>query len=338
APFEPAIEARHELAELAAKANDAADRRRWLDELIAADAAAGTVRTDRSRLLAAGAALEIARPLDSAARAVKLAAPLDRSLLTKKKALEAALAGYGRAAEYGIARVTTEASFAMADLYRHLGQSLMESERPGDLSAEELEQYDLLLEEQAYPFEEKAIGIHEKNAGRAAAGVYDDWVKKSYAALAQMKPGRYARIESLEGADATAATPPTIADQFVAARESLEAERNEEAREMLQAALQLDPTNPAGLNRLAIAERRLGRFTEARAAYERAIAADPAYAQPERNLAVLLDLYIGEPAQALAHYERYQALSGETDPQVAAWLVELRTRLGQVSRTAEVQP
>ena len=204
APFEPAIEARHELAELAAKANDGADRVRWLDDLIAADRAAGAARTDRSRFLAAGAALEIARPLDGAARAVKLAAPLDRSLLAKKKALEAALAGYGRAAEYGIAAVTTEASFAMADLYRHLGQSLMESERPGDLSAEELEQYDLLLEEQAFPFEEKAIGIHEKNASRAAAGVYDDWVRKSYAALAQMKPGRYARIESLDGADATA--------------------------------------------------------------------------------------------------------------------------------------
>jgi Flp pilus assembly protein TadD len=107
---------------------------------------------------------------------------------------------------------------------------------------------------------------------------------------------------------------------------------------MLEAALQLDPTNPAGLNRLAVAERRLGRFPEARAAYERAIAADPAYAEPERNLAVLLDLYLGEPAQALGHYERYQTLVGSADPQVAAWLVELRTRLGQVSRTAEVQP
>jgi tetratricopeptide (TPR) repeat protein len=338
APFEPAIEARHELAELAAQANDSADRVRWLDDLIAADRAAGAARTDRSRFLAAGAALEIARPLDGVARAVKLAAPLDRSLLAKKKALEAALAGYGRAAEYGIAAVTTEASFAMADLYRHLGQSLMESERPGDLSAEELEQYDLLLEEQAFPFEEKAIGIHEKNASRAAAGVYDDWVRKSYAALAEMKPGRYARIESLDGADATAVTPPEVAAQFTAARESLEAERNEEAREMLLAALQLDPTNPAGLNRLGIAERRLGRFAEARAAYERAIAADPAYGQPERNLAVLLDLYLGEPAQALAHCERYQSLSGDADPQVAAWLVELRTRLGQISRTAEVQP
>jgi tetratricopeptide (TPR) repeat protein len=338
APFEPAIEARHELAELAAKANDGADRVRWLDDLIAADRAAGAARTDRSRFLAARASLEIARPLDGAARAVKLAAPLDRSLLAKKKALEAALAGYGQAAEYGIAAVTTEASFAMADLYRHLGQSLMESERPGDLSAEELEQYDLLLEEQAFPFEEKAIGIHEKNASRAATGVYDDWVKKSYAALAQMKPGRYARIESLDGADATAVTLPEVAAQFTAARESLEAERDAEAREMLLVALQLDPTNPAGLNRLGIAERRLGGFAEARAAYERAIAADPAYAEPERNLAVLLDLYLGEPAQALVHYERYQSLSGDVDPQVAAWLVELRTRLGQVSRTAEVQP
>ena len=36
--------------------------------------------------------------------------------------------------------------------------------------------------------------------GRAAAGVYDDWVKKSYTALAAMKPGRFARIESLDGA------------------------------------------------------------------------------------------------------------------------------------------
>ena len=69
----------------------------------------------------------------------------------------------------------------------------MESERPRDLSAEELEQYDLLLEEQAFPFEEKAIGIHEANARRAMDGVYDDWVRKSYAALAAMKPARYAR-------------------------------------------------------------------------------------------------------------------------------------------------
>ena len=74
----------------------------------------------------------------------------------------------------------------MADLYRDLARALLASERPTGLSAEELEQYDLLLEEQAYPFEEKAIGVHERNAGRARKGIYDQWVRDSYAALAEM--------------------------------------------------------------------------------------------------------------------------------------------------------
>jgi len=338
APFEAAVEARHELAQLAGQAADAADRKRWLEDLVAADAAAGGGRTDRSRLLAAEASLELAQPLDGVARSIGLVAPLERSLLAKKKALEAALAGYGRAADYGIAAVTTQSGYAMAELYRHFGRALMESERPAGLSAEELEQYDLLLEEQAFPFEEKAIGIHEKNARLASQGVFDQWVQRSFAALAEMMPGRYARTESAAGPDASPATPPDLVPRFAAAREALEAGRNEDARAQLKSLLEIDPLNAGALNRLGVAERRLGRFAEARAAYERAIAADPACAEAERNLGVLLDLYLGDPAQALAHYERYQSLAGEVDTQVAAWLVEVRTRLGRVPRTAEVQP
>jgi len=338
APFEAAVEARHELAQLAGQAADAADRRRWLEDLVAADAAAGAVRTDRSRLLAAEASLELAQPLDTVARSIGLVAPLERSLLAKKKALEAALAGYGRAADYGIASVTTQSGFAMAELYRHFGRALMESERPGGLSADELEQYDLLLEEQAFPFEEKAIGIHETNARLASQGVFDQWVQRSFAALAEMMPGRYARTESAAGPDASPSTPPDLVPRFAAAREALDAGRNEDARTQLQSLLEIDPLNAGALNRLGVAERRLGRFAEARAAYQRAIAADPACAEAERNLGVLLDLYLGDPAQALPHYERHQSLAGEVDTQVAAWLVEVRTRLGRVPRTAEVQP
>ena len=69
----------------------------------------------------------------------------------KRKALEAALGAYGRAEEYAVAQVTTASAFAMADLYRHLGKALLESDRPRNLDAEELEQYGLLLEEQAFP-------------------------------------------------------------------------------------------------------------------------------------------------------------------------------------------
>jgi hypothetical protein len=63
------------------------------------------------------------------------------------------------------------------------------------MGAEELEQYDILLEEQAFPFEEKAIEIHEANAARAREDVYDEWVQKSFDALARLKPARYAKAE-----------------------------------------------------------------------------------------------------------------------------------------------
>ena len=85
-------------------------------------------------------------------------------------------------------------------------------------------------------------------------------------------------------------------------------------------------------------ERRRGHFGESREAYEGAIASDAGFAAPQRNLGVLLDLYLGDPAGALPHYETYQQLTSGADPDVGPWLVELRTRLGQVQRTAEAQP
>jgi hypothetical protein len=71
----------------------------------------------------------------------------------------------------------------------------MNSSRPDGLSALELSQYDILLEEQAYPFEETAIGLHEKNIARVRAGLYDDWVKNSFIALKNKNPGRYNKPE-----------------------------------------------------------------------------------------------------------------------------------------------
>jgi cellulose synthase operon protein C len=336
-PTDLAIEARHELAELAAAAGDPAARERWLEELVAADAAAGASRSERSRFLAAQASLELARPLDAAARAVKLVVPLDRSLAQKKAAMEATLSAYTRAASYGVAEVTTAASYSMADLYRDLGRSLLGSERPAGLSAEELEQYDLLLEEQAYPFEEKAIGIHETNARRAAEGVYDQWVRRSYAALAEMKPARYDRKELLDAPDAAPATSPEVVQSLAAARSALDAHDAAAAAAAIDAALLVDPANAVALNMQGVANRRLGHFAEARASYERAVALAPGYPTPQRNLGVLLDLYLGDPAAALEHYEQYQSLTGGADPDTGPWLVELRTRLGQVTRTAEVK-
>jgi hypothetical protein len=197
-PLNPAMEARNKLAVIAQKSGDYTGRDYWLRDIIAADRAAGAARTDRSKALAAKATLTLAAPARDEFMRVKLVAPLKKSLAEKRKAMETALKAYTQAADYQVAEVTTAATFESAELYRQLGKDLMNSERPKGLSKEELEQYDVLLEEQAFPFEEKAIQIHEVNTARTKEGTYDEWVQKSFAALAQLNPGRYAKVELSE--------------------------------------------------------------------------------------------------------------------------------------------
>ena len=194
-PLPPAMEARNKLSLIAVKSGDYSGRDYWLKDIVAADRSAGAARTDRSRALAAKATLTLATPAREEFKNIKLVIPLKKSLAEKRKAMEAALKAYEAAADYQVAEVTTAATFESAELYRQLGKDLMSSERPKNLKKDELEQYDVLLEEQAFPFEEKAIKLHEVNAARTKDGTYDEWVQKSFAALAQLNPGRYGKVE-----------------------------------------------------------------------------------------------------------------------------------------------
>jgi TolA-binding protein len=197
-PLDPAMDARQKLADMAKSQNDLRTRAQWNDEIIRADEAAGSARTERSKYLAAKATLETAEPQVAMFNAVKLVAPLPKTLKLKKEALEKVMTVYGQALDYGVAEVTTAATFGMAEVYRKLAADLLSSERPKDLDADALEQYDVLLEEQAFPFEETAIELHEANAQRTAAGIYDEWVQRSFDELARLKPARYAKAEISE--------------------------------------------------------------------------------------------------------------------------------------------
>jgi tetratricopeptide (TPR) repeat protein len=194
-PIPAAIEVREQLAQLAAKGGNPTREAQWLREIVHADAQAGAARTDRTRYLAATAQLKLAEPLRDAFRDIRLVIPLKKSLIAKRKSLEAALAAYKAASDYNVAEVTTAATYETAELYRKLGKDVMDSERPKKLNKDELEQYQSLLEDQSFPFEEQAIQIHEINTARARDGIYDDSVKKSFAALAELKPGRYGKTE-----------------------------------------------------------------------------------------------------------------------------------------------
>jgi len=126
---------------------------------------------------------------------VKLTQPLADSLKLKRDLMEDVISAYTGAADYGVAEVTTAATFRLGEVYEQFSSDLMESDRPTNLEADALEQYEILLEEQAFPFEEKAIDLYKANADRAADGVYDEWVEESFGRLAGLMPARYAKEE-----------------------------------------------------------------------------------------------------------------------------------------------
>ncbi|MFQ3206203.1 MAG: TolA-binding protein [Glaciecola sp.] len=197
-PLADANEARLKMTDFYAETGEESKRRFWLNKLIAADQKAGTERSARSRYLAAMASIVFATDADIAYKKIKLTLPLNKSLQRKQRALKNAIDRYNGVMAYAIAEYTTQANYSLANLYSVLAADLIESSRPNGLSALELSQYELLLEEQAFPFEETAITLHENNAKRAYGGLYDDWVKESLKTLENLLPVRYRKPEQIQ--------------------------------------------------------------------------------------------------------------------------------------------
>ncbi|GAB4358438.1 MAG: tetratricopeptide repeat protein [Gammaproteobacteria bacterium] len=194
-PVSEAIEARYRLLLIHQKRGDTKRVRAAHRAIVEADRRAGRARTDRTRYLAAHSRYALARDSIRLFQAIELKEPLQRSLKRKQAAMKRALADLGAVAEYGVADVVTAATYQTADIYRQLAEALMKSQRPRNLDEEGLEEYELLLEEQAFPFEQKAIEVHAINTRRTLEGIYDEWVRKSYQQLARLMPARYAKEE-----------------------------------------------------------------------------------------------------------------------------------------------
>lgn len=194
-PLEPVLEAQYRTGMIYKKQQRSFNYRIQLQKIYDADQKGGAERTDRTRFLAAQSAFELAEPLYLRYERIKLVEPIRKNMKLKDQYMKQALSAYGKAAELDVAEFTTAATFRIGAMYSDFSIKLMDSDRPGNLNEEELEQYELMLEEQAFPFEEKAIGLHEANIGRMAAGIYDKWVRKSLSALAEFMPARYRKLE-----------------------------------------------------------------------------------------------------------------------------------------------
>lgn len=167
--------------------------------MIEEDRNAGSDRTDRSRFLASKAALTLVeREYEQFAR-LELTQPFEESLALKQTSMDETLASLEGLVSYEVADVTAAATYYIAQVYLNFSASLLDSERPTGLTVAEMNSYELVIEEEAYPFEEQAIVVHEQNFELLASGIYNPWVQKSLNSLADLMPGRYAKNESSEG-------------------------------------------------------------------------------------------------------------------------------------------
>ncbi len=184
-------ERRHELAGMQAALGRSDALARTHQALLAAET--GAEGTDRTALLASRSALWLGRHAADDFARIELGAPLAQSLARKRDALAEALDYFRQAERFGYTETATESTYRMAELYRQLARDVINSERPDDLTDLQASQYEMLLEEEAYPFEEKAIELHQRNQERIPDGHWTGWVSRSLKRLAELFPARYDR-------------------------------------------------------------------------------------------------------------------------------------------------
>ena len=242
-PLDIALQTRSRLAELFKVESDYTQYYAQLNAIVAVDREAGAERTDRSRYLAAKAALVLAEQEFAQFVGLKLNQPFEESLAQKQQSMDDTLSAFENLVDYEVAEVTAAATFYIAEMYMEFSTALVESERPAGLSEAEKIDYEMVIEEEAYPFEERAIDVHEENFELLAGGIYNPWVQKSLDHLAILMPGRYAKNEIsggfLQSIDTYAYRMPIAPAIGIEEDVDVDASESGETEDIVEAAVQV---------------------------------------------------------------------------------------------------
>jgi tetratricopeptide (TPR) repeat protein len=197
-PYLLAQEARQKLVELYTDSRENDKVTFWRQKIVQFYTKGANDNNARTRFLAAQSKYILSEPLFTKYGSIKLKLPLGKSLKKKKQAMNKALKAYELIATYQVGQYTSASTHKIAQIYQILAEDLMASQRPKGLSEDELEEYGFLLEDQAVPFEDKAINLFEINASRTKDNIYNQAVRDSIKELIKLKPAQYDKNERME--------------------------------------------------------------------------------------------------------------------------------------------
>ncbi len=101
----------------------------------------------------------------------------------------------------------------------------------------------------------------------------------------------------------------------------------EKAKAHFEQVVALDSAHVTALNYLGVIAREQGEFDVAEQYYRQALASESDHLPAMMNLAILLDIYLGRPAEALPLYERYQDATGDANPRLKDWIFDVKNRM-----------
>jgi tetratricopeptide (TPR) repeat protein len=134
-------------------------------------------------------------------RAIELKGDLGAALTQKETHLEAAMGRLVDVVGLSFAEPLTAAMYYAGEAFEQFKVAILESERPAGMTEEELEEYQFLLEEKAFPLEDSALEYYRRGVKAARkAKVYNEWVDRMYSRLEELVPWAYQRSEQTSAA------------------------------------------------------------------------------------------------------------------------------------------
>ncbi len=134
---------------------------------------------------------------------LRLTHPFEKTLKRKTQLIERLVRDYTRIAAKASTvapEVLPQVFFSMGSAFENFRDSIINSDRPRGLTKDEKIEYQFLLEEMAYPYDERSVEAYEKTLKSALVqSLYDKWLFKGVARLAYLRPVLYKRSFDTRG-------------------------------------------------------------------------------------------------------------------------------------------